>query len=188
MGGLGAVRAGFVLVGGNSSRMGRDKALLPMDGTTLLEHIAARVREAAGSATLIGSPERYQGMGYTVLPDLTHDRGPLGGVFTALSATHADWNLIVACDMPAVTADFFEDLLRAAEASAADCLIPATAAGLEPLCAVYHRRCRDAADRALGRNIRKMHDFVSNLHAQKWPVADASCLLNANTPEEWSSR
>jgi molybdopterin-guanine dinucleotide biosynthesis protein A len=188
MGGVGAVRAGFVLVGGRSSRMGRDKALLPLDGATLIEHIASRVREAAGNATLVGSPDRYQGLGYPVIPDRMQDCGPLGGVCTALSASRADWNLIVACDMPAVTAGFFEELFRAAEASGADCLIPETAAGLEPLCAVYHRRCGDAADRALTRNIRKMHDFVSSLHARKWPVPDPSRLLNANTPEEWRSR
>jgi len=193
MGGERSVRAGFVLVGGRSSRMGRDKALLPLDGSTLIQHIASRVQQAAGSATLIGSPERYEGLGYPVIPDRIQGpegagRGPLGGVYTALCATHANWNLIVACDMPAVTADFFEDLLSAAEASSADCLVPETAAGLEPLCAVYHRRCRDAAGQALTDNLLKMHDFLNSLHAQRWPVLDPSRLLNANTPEEWRSR
>jgi molybdopterin-guanine dinucleotide biosynthesis protein A len=188
MGDRGVASAGFVLVGGRSLRMGRDKALLSLNGSTLIQHIASQVLQSAGSATLVGSPERYEGLGYPAIADRMQGRGPLGGVYTALSVSQMDWNLIVACDMPAVTADFFKDLLSAAEATGADCLVPETAAGLEPLCAVYHRRCRDAAHRALTCNILKMHDFVSTLRAQKWPVPDPSRLLNANTPEEWKSR
>ena len=63
-------RAGFVLAGGRSSRMGRDKALLPLDGHTLVDHIAGLVQRAAGNVTLIGPPERYATLGYPVIPDL----------------------------------------------------------------------------------------------------------------------
>src|SRR5205814_2477042 len=62
-------RAGFVLVGGKSSRMGRDKALLPFQGSTLLEHIALHVAAAAGSVTLIGEPDKYRRLGFPVLTD-----------------------------------------------------------------------------------------------------------------------
>ena len=168
--------------------MGRDKALLPLEGATLIQHVASRVLAAAGSATLVGPLDRYQDLGYPVMEDRVQGRGPLGGVFTVLSATAADWNLIVACDMPAITVKFLEELLHAAEAARADCLVPETTLGLEPLCAVYHRRCAAAAARALTRNSLKMHDFVSSLQAVKWPVANGSNLVNANTPEQWRSR
>ncbi len=182
-------RAGFVLVGGHSSRMGRDKALLPLNGSTLIDQVASRVRLAAGTVTLVGSPERYGTLGYPVVPDCVEGCGPLGGVYTALSTTTAEWNLIVACDMPDVTAGFLGDLLRAAEhIGAADCLVPETAAGLDPLCAVYHRRCRIAAEFCITRKVLKMHDFVSSLHAVTWPVSDPKPLVNVNTPEEWSRR
>ena len=92
--------AGFVLVGGNSTRMGRDKAQLPLHGRTLVEHIAGAVAEAAGSVTLIGAPERYPDLGIRMLPDSRPGAGPLGGICTALASTDAEWNLIVACDMP----------------------------------------------------------------------------------------
>src|SRR6058998_1400393 len=96
-------RAGFVLVGGRSSRMGRDKACLPLQGRTLLEHVAAAVAAAAGSVTLVGSPERYQNLGFRVIADSLPGCGPLGGIHTALGASPADWNLIVACDMPGIS-------------------------------------------------------------------------------------
>ena len=65
-------------------------------------------------------------LGYRVIPDLIPDAGPLGGVYTALSQSPADWNLMVACDMPEVTVDLLEDLFAAAEGSHADCVVPAT--------------------------------------------------------------
>jgi molybdopterin-guanine dinucleotide biosynthesis protein A len=184
----GLVRAGFVLVGGLSTRMGRDKALLPVSGSTLVEQVARRVRRVAGTVTLVGPPERYRSLGFPVIADRVTGCGPLGGVYTALSSTSAQWNLVVACDMPEVSENLMEDLFRTAETAAADCVVPQTAQGLDPLCAVYHRRCSAAAKAAIDRKILKMHDFVSILHGVAWPVSDHSLLANVNTPEDWGVR
>ncbi len=199
----GASRGGFVLVGGHSTRMGRDKALLEFQGSTLAGRIAECVRRVAGNVTLIGRPERYRELGYTVIPDRVPGCGPLGGVYTALSASHAEWNLMVACDMPLVTTEFLEALFSNAESgpSTVDCVVSElTTAGsesatpgapeasrLDPLCAVYHRRCATAARRAIDRRILKMHDFLSTLRLRRYPVADPALLSNINTPPEWSS-
>ena len=188
MSGRGLAQAGFVLAGGRSSRMGRDKALLPLEGSTLIDRIAARVLDAAGSVTIIGSPEKYGSVGYPVIPDAVLECGPLGGVYTALRSTEAEWNLIVACDMPDVTADLLKDLLAIASRSEADCVVPESVTGLDPLCAVYRRRCAGPAYAAISRKSLKMHDFVSSLHAEKWPVSEPALLANVNTPEQWSRR
>jgi len=172
--------------------MGRDKALLPVGDRTLIEQVAARVRVAAGEVTLIGPPERYAGLGYPVVPDRVENCGPIGGLYTALSVTSADWNLIVACDMPSLTVELLRDLLTAAEAAGVDALVPmidsGTDSGFEPLCAVYHRRCAVAAERAILQKTFKMHDFVSRLRYRTWALSDPSPLENINTPEEWSAR
>jgi molybdenum cofactor guanylyltransferase len=186
-------RAGFVLAGGRSSRMGRDKALLPLPGVaandteTMIGRVARLVQGAAGSVTLIGPAERYASLGYAVISDKVENCGPLAGVYTALDATTADWNLIAACDMPGLTMDLLENLFRAAESSAADCAVPKSVTGLDPLCAVYHRRCAAAAALAIERKILKMHDFISNLQVLFYPVSDSAALRNVNTPAEWSS-
>ncbi len=177
-----------MLVGGRSSRMGRDKALLPLADGTLAGSIAGRVAEAAGNVTLIGPPERYGSLGYRVIPDLIPDAGPLGGVYTALSQSPADWNLMVACDMPEVTVDLFEDLFATAEGSHADCVVPGRSGSLHPLCAVYHRRCASRAGQAIQRKSLKMHDFLSDLRTVIWPLSDPAALSNINTPEQWSAR
>jgi molybdopterin-guanine dinucleotide biosynthesis protein A len=168
--------------------MGRDKALLPLADGTLAGSIAARVAEAAGNVTLIGPPERYGALGYRVIPDLVPDAGPLGGVYAALHSTPADWNLIVACDMPEVTVQLFEDLFAVAEGSTADCVVPGREGSLHPLCAVYHRRAAARAVQAIHRKSLKMHDFLSDLRTVIWPLADPAALANINTPEQWSAR
>ena len=195
--------AGFVLTGGRSSRMGRDKALLPVAGSsavggsspagglspagrlTMVERTAELVRAAANSVTLIGMPERYAHLGLPVVADVVEDCGPIGGVLTALTVTQADSNLIVACDMPGLTADFLLRLLAAARDFASTCLVPETASGLHPLCAVYRRGARSTVESAIAHKCFKMHDLLKVLGALSWPVADASLLRNINTPAEW---
>ena len=66
-----------MLAGGASSRMGRDKALLPVQGSTLLEQVAREVLAVTGSVTVIAPPERYIGIGLSVIPDLSPGQGPL---------------------------------------------------------------------------------------------------------------
>jgi len=168
--------------------MGRDKALLPVGGRALVERTADRVRAAAGSVTLIGAPERYLHLGMPVVPDLIANCGPIGGLYTALKITDAEWNLLVACDMPGVTAEFLGELLAAAVVRGSTCLVPETESGQHPLCAVYHRRALDATEFAIGHNRFKMHDLAQLLEAASWPVADPSVLENVNTPLEWGSR
>jgi molybdenum cofactor guanylyltransferase len=176
-----------VLAGGHSSRMGKDKALLPFRGGALAAYVAAMVAAAAGSAVLIGDPQKYGHLGYPAIPDRTPGAGPLGGIETALSCTAADWNLVLACDMPAVSADFLRELLEAGERSGADALVPAGPSGRpEPLCAVYHRRAAPALRRALDRGVRKVIEALAGLDAASWPVIDSACFANLNTPEEWA--
>ena len=188
MGIAGANAAGFVLTGGRSTRMGRDKALLPVDGTTLLERTAAVVGEVAGSVTLIGAPARYGHLDLMCLEDRIADCGPIGGLYTALAASGAEWNLIVACDMPGLTAGFLSELLSAARQHDATCLVPETESGLHPLCAVYHRRALAAVEAAIKSKCFKMHDLLKVLEARCWPVAEAALVDNLNTPLEWSAR
>jgi molybdopterin-guanine dinucleotide biosynthesis protein A len=170
--------------------MRRDKALLPLGETTMIEQIAGAVRGAAGNVTLIGPVGRYGHLGLPVIPDEIGNCGPLGGLYTALRVTEAEWNIVVACDMPGVTEAFLKEMIRAAQESGADCLVPETGRKLDPLCAIYHRRLVGAAEAAIHRKLFKMQDFVSTLRIVRWPVPDQflKALANVNTPAEWSAR
>jgi len=167
--------------------MGRDKALLPFRGAALGAYVAAVVAAAAGSATLIGDPAKYGCLSYPVVPDGRPGAGPAGGIETALAHTAADWNVVLACDMPGITAALLRELLDAAERSGADALLPTGPAGLpEPLCAVYHRRCGAVLGRALDAGVRKVTDALAGLRIAPWNVFDTGCFENVNTPEEWA--
>jgi molybdopterin-guanine dinucleotide biosynthesis protein A len=122
-----------------------------------------------------------------VVPDRIPDCGPLGGLFTALSSTGAGWNLLVACDMPALTADVLRRLIADAAECGTDALVPRIDGRWEPLCAVYHRRLGPAAESAIRRKCFKMQDFVSQIRACPWPAPDPYVFRNVNTPEEFKA-
>jgi len=178
--------AGFVLAGGRSSRMGRDKALLPYGDSTLLQQVAARVQQVVGNVTVIGSPSRYAALGLPVAADLVEGLGPMGGLYTALTITTLEWNLLVACDLPGMSAQLLNALLNAAETCGRPALVPESPRGREPLCAVYHKSLVPQLVNAIDHKLLKMQDFVSRIGAAWWPVSDASAFQNVNTPEEWA--
>jgi len=180
-------RAAYVLVGGRSSRMGFDKALLPHGPATLVEHIAQQALAAAGAVTLVGAPERYAHLGYPALADTETNRGPLGGIVAALTASEAEWNLMLACDMPNVSTEFLKRLFEMAEreGEGRDCLAPAQPAGYaEPLCAVYHRRALPDLRAALEARRLKLQEVIRNLNVVFWQ-AEPRWFVNVNTPEDW---
>jgi molybdopterin-guanine dinucleotide biosynthesis protein A len=161
--------------------MGRDKARLPYRGQVLAEWVGRAVEAAAGSATLVGNAD------FGGIPDLYPGEGPLGGILTALHHTLADWNLIVACDMPEVSADFLGILLAAAEQSGADALLPVGPNGrLEPLCAVYHKRAAGALESRFAGGIRKVTAALEEISYLPFPVMELKPFQNVNTPEDWA--
>jgi molybdopterin-guanine dinucleotide biosynthesis protein A len=167
--------------------MGRDKALLPFRGGSLATHGAAIVTEAAGSAAFIGDPVKYGHLGYPVFADQYPGEGPLGGIATALGVTTADWNLVLACDMPAITAEVLSEVLSEAEGCGADVVMPCGRSGRwEPLGAVYHRRCLPTLTRALASGVRKITDGLGELAIARYAVNDDSWFQNLNTPGEWA--
>jgi len=170
-----------VLVGGRSRRMGRDKASLPFHGGTLAGAVARAVETAAGSAILVGNP------GLGGIPDRYPGEGPLGGILTALHHTAAEWNLIVACDMPEITPAFLRRLLDQAEAAAGDVLLPYGPGGRpEPLCAVYRRQVLETLERRFAEGIRKVTAALQGLAVIRLDVAEVMSFQNVNTPEDWA--
>lgn len=175
-----------MLVGGRSSRMGRNKAFLRIAESSLLDRAASAVCAAAGNVGLLGDPEIYGHLGFPVIPDEIADAGPLAGVCSALR-TGADWNLIVACDMPSLSIKLLHALFEEAEATNPDGVIPRSSSGrLEPLCAVYHRRCLAPIHQALERGVRRVTQALEGLLI-RYPAAFANpSFENLNTPQDWN--
>jgi len=176
-----------VLAGGRSTRMGRDKALLPFHGRPLAAFIAEAVAQAAGSVTLVGNPALSAATGVPSIPDLFPGEGPLGGILTALRDTGSAWNLIVACDMPELTAPFLVALFEAAEGEDADVLLPVPPGGrVEPLCAVWHRRALAALEITFAAGTRRVAGALDGLRTVRYSVNEITPFQNVNTPEDWT--
>jgi molybdopterin-guanine dinucleotide biosynthesis protein A len=184
--------AGFVLAGGASTRMGRAKALLEIGGVPLLVRTVRLVESAAGRATVIGNPDAYQFLGLRVIDDDWPGAGPLGGIATALRASSAPWNLVVACDLPYLTREWLDYLVGRALTSWADAVLPMNTRGAEPLCAAYHKRGEAAIRAALEQGVRKVTDGLKDLRVEtiepaEWKAFDSDGLLfkNMNSPEDY---
>src|SRR5262245_59683056 len=101
---------GFILVGGASQRMGRDKALLRLGSQTVLEKVAGELSAATSSLLLVGSRQEYPGVLLPNVPDVHEKWGALGGIHAALSAAETEWIIVSACDLPFVTSGLFARL------------------------------------------------------------------------------
>jgi molybdopterin-guanine dinucleotide biosynthesis protein A len=176
--------AGYVLAGGASRRMGRDKALLPFQGLTLIEWIAAEVQAAAGSVSIAGNPHLYAHLPFRVIPDLRPGCGPLAGLESAFEDTDAEWILASACDMPTVNRALFRKLLDRAD-NRSDAVIPRTPDGrLHPLCAAYRRTALPHIRGALDQSRYRVLDAMKSLRIDELAIGR---LDNANTPEDWAA-
>lgn len=132
--------------------MGRDKAVLQLEGCTLLEHALRTVREACGSAVILGSRERYLNYSAEVVEDIYPGCGPLSGIHAALAHTRTEFNLIIAVDTPFLSADFLRFMVERAVESGAIVTTPEIAGYRQPLCSVYSRDFLAIAERALQPN------------------------------------
>ncbi len=185
----------FVLTGGKSERMGQDKALLRLaSGRTLLENAVAVASAVAGQVGIVGPRQKYGSYAWAgeIVEDIFPEHGPLGGIHAALAATTTDWNLILAVDLPGVTAELLQWMLKIARQSEAQVTVASVAGGLHPLCAVYRKGFRERAENALKESRNKIDasfDPATLRVLTEEEVRDAGfnpeMFLNINTPEEF---
>jgi len=164
----GQSRAGFILAGGKSSRMGEDKAFVDFGGQTLLHRALAATGMACDSITIVGDPARFakyesakpnsakrdskkhDSKKYrAMIADIFPGCGPLGGIHTALEHSSAELNLILAVDMPFVSGELLRFLWATAENDDAIVTVPRVGKRLQPLCALYRREFSSFAEKAL---------------------------------------
>ena len=176
--------AGFVLAGGMSSRMGRDKAMLEFEGDVLVRRALRTLTEVCGAVAIAGGTglEQYG----RVISDGTPGRGPLGGIVAALEQTEAEWNVFLPVDTPFVPAVALRRLLAVADAGCVG-VFSALEGQVQPLCAVYSRRALGvvrgelAADR---RKVRTAIEAAGLVRVVEFAAAEAGWFRNLNTPAD----
>jgi len=136
----------YILVGGRSTRFAAgDKALAPFNGRTLAEHALETVRSAFPASKvyfIARDPVHFEQeaarLGTLYVYDIIENRGPLGGLYTALQNCSSEWIFLFACDMPLVTAELMKTLWDKREAGAGVVLPEQPDGRLQPLCAFYN--------------------------------------------------
>jgi molybdopterin-guanine dinucleotide biosynthesis protein A len=150
----------FVLAGGKSSRMGTDKAFLDFKSQSLLERALHTLRAVTPEVMIVGQRTKFEKFA-PVVEDVFLERGPLGGIHAALTASATDLNLMLAVDLPFIDMRFLKFLVKRAHATDALVILPRAAGGLQPLCSVFRREVQPVAERALLRKENKI-DLLFN--------------------------
>ncbi len=184
-----------IQAGGQSRRMGQDKALMPFLGRPLIQRVADRLRPIADEVIVTTNrPEDYRFLGLPLFRDLRPGRGALGGLYTALSSATCDVVGVVACDMPFASAKLIETAGRLLVEAEADVVIPESGEGLEPLHAVYRRAtCLPAIEAAIAADQWKLIAWFPQVRVRVLQPTEVRLLnpsglafWNLNTPEEFS--
>jgi molybdopterin-guanine dinucleotide biosynthesis protein A len=195
--------AGFVLAGGGSTRFGTDKALVEVGGGPMLARMLGVVDRAlsndelACKAVVIGAAEKYHAVWTVCVEDRWPGEGPLGGIVTALIHTRenvpiCEWNLIVSCDMPFLTAEWLRFLVERAAGSEAEVVLAHSENGPEPLCACWRTNAAETLQAAFERGVRKVTQGIALLDAEvlderDWKRFDSAGRLfwNMNTAADY---
>lgn len=153
----------FVLAGGKSSRMGADKGLMDFQGRKMIEHVLLSLK-ISPRITIITENDDYKQFGFRICTDIYKNCGPLGGIYSALYNSNSDWNIVVSCDLPFVTSEFFELLLEKINGSSAHAIVPVHDNNIEPLCALYHKSCLPELENLILEKELKMHSVLEKLN------------------------
>ncbi len=174
-----------VLAGGQSRRMGVDKALLPLGGEGMLQRVVRQV-EPWFDQVLISArgADDYAFLGHPVVPDAQPGLGPMGGLVSALEHARHDLVLVLPCDLAEVPLDLVSRLLR--QARGVNAVVPQSADGhYEPLVAVYRRSLLPILRAALERGERRLIDLFPDLGVSALPLAPGEVVRNLNTPADY---
>ena len=173
--------------------MGRDKAFLELGGKTLLARGLTLAASVAQQVMIVGDIRRFSAFG-RVVPDVYPERGPLGGIHAALTTTTTELNLILAVDLPFLTAEFLRYLVSQARQSQSIVTVPCSDTGFQPLCAAYRKKFRELAEQSLLAGQNKIDSLFAKVSVRILREPELSeqgfepdIFRNLNTREEWEN-
>jgi molybdopterin-guanine dinucleotide biosynthesis protein A len=175
----------IIMAGGQSTRMGRDKSLLPLKDQPMIKRVLDRLAPHFERLMVSANdPDRFRFLRVEVVPDRIAGRGPLMGIASALAASASDINFVIACDIPEFDMPLIRRMLR--EAADFDAVIPRTGRSqYEPLFAVYKRSAIHAMEQALSSGKTRVMDGLTGCRVKYLDVAAADRPKNINTMADY---
>lgn len=186
--------SGVILAGGQSRRLGRDKAIEPIGGQPLVRRVIERIGQVSDEIVVVVADQaRAEGLPldqeHRVVTDRYPGTGSLGGIFSGLEAARSGWIIAVACDMPFLNLDLLRRMLSLREQ--ADAVVPVIEGRPEPTHALYSKACLPFIEPRLLANDLKISRFFDQVRVEYVSEADVAALdpeflsfFNVNTPED----
>jgi molybdopterin-guanine dinucleotide biosynthesis protein A len=178
---------GIILAGGKSQRMGTDKGLLLLRGKPFVTHIYEALKPIVGdNIMVVSSNADYDALGYNRIEDMIADKGPVGGLYTALKQSKTKFNLVLSVDVPLVSTELLQWLVTKHEDSFMVTQVQAQDKA-SPLIAVYDRSTRILLGEHLAGNQLKLRDVIAEVNHQTLEVPSkwSKQVQNINTEEDY---
>jgi molybdopterin-guanine dinucleotide biosynthesis protein A len=183
---------GLILSGGKSKRMGRPKAFLPYEGSTVIGHIVSEIKDLFSEVFIVANEvESFEDLGVDVVKDILPHRGPLGGILSGLMTSSNHYAFVTACDMPLIDKRLVRELVSRRQDN--DVVVLSHPQGIEPLFGVYSKNCIKPLEESLFAGNLSVQDFLSGLKAgvyewmpERQDVEALPPFFNINTPQDYS--
>ncbi|HEX8016799.1 MAG TPA: molybdenum cofactor guanylyltransferase, partial [Flavobacterium sp.] len=175
----------FILCGGKSSRMKSEKGLVLFQGKPFIEHIIQAVLPITENIEFITNTKEYDYLPYKKSVDIVKDKGPLGGIYTALVNSETEFNLILSCDIPLISSELLAELVSKHN-DEAQITVFATESRIHPLIGIYSKKLLPIIKEVIDENELKMMDFLSKVPHQIIKIEESENfpLTNINSIDE----
>lgn len=180
---------GIILAGGKSSRMGRNKAMLMLQGKYLYRHVLETMQKVVPHILISSNAALAPDETCKIIPDLFPEKGPMGGLYSVMQASDSEVFLVLSCDTPFVPATLLKQLL---ETPCTQALVPVYKQALFPFPGVYKRSILPMLSQHLENDDLKMKLFLKNIRAQEYVIEEGifakeqTMFTNINTPEDYT--
>jgi molybdopterin-guanine dinucleotide biosynthesis protein A len=170
---------GIILAGGESSRMGTNKALVLYRGMTFIQKIINVMRPLVNQVIIVGRPEEYHDIEIRCVNDIFPESGPVAGLHAGLESSSTDYNLVLSCDVPLINETILMALIDNIDKKY-DVVMVESKGQSHPLIAIYQKRCKDLFNEQLFRGEKRLLSAIDQLRVKNISLSDTDALYVTN--------
>lgn len=173
----------YILAGGQSRRLGRNKALVELNGQTIIEKVVSAIPAGKENIKIVTSSFlTFHFLKLKMISDIHPGLGPIGGVHAGLVDSTFDFNFFLACDLPLISTKIIQAVLDFHAGQ--DIFGIRTKNGLEPLCAVYSKGCISTIENQMKVRDYSLHSLFETVPSEFIEIEDSNILFNLNTTQD----